>query len=236
MIQIAVCEDDKILLEQLADQVREVLERHSVQYRMELFGNAGALLSRSAFDILFLDIEMEPISGLEAARKLRRRGDESRLIFITAYRRYAVEAYDVQAFHYLVKPVEPAKLESVVMKLVSLHREERQNAIAIRQGASVRRVRLDEIIYLEVLDKKIYLHTGEEAIPFYGKLDELTPKFPEVFFRCHRSYIVNLGHVQCYDKGAITLDNEEEIPLSKRRHKTFGVAFLHYLRESGDVF
>ena len=236
MIQIAVCEDDKILLEQLADQVREVLERHSVQYRMELFGNAGALLSRSAFDILFLDIEMEPISGLEAARKLRRRGDESRLIFITAYRRYAVEAYDVQAFHYLVKPVEPAKLESVVMKLVSLHREERQNAIAIRQGASVRRVRLDEIIYLEVLDKKIYLHTGEEAIPFYGKLDELTPKVPEVFFRCHRSYIVNLGHVQCYDKGAITLDNEEEIPLSKRRHKTFGVAFLHYLRESGDVF
>ena len=136
----------------------------------------------------------------------------------------------------MVKPVEPAKLESVVMKLVSLHREERQNAIAIRQGASVRRVRLDEIIYLEVLDKKIYLHTGEEAIPFYGKLDELTPKFPEVFFRCHRSYIVNLGHVQCYDKGAITLDNEEEIPLSKRRHKTFGVAFLHYLRESGDVF
>ena len=94
---------------------------------------------------------------------------------------------------------------------------------------------LEQILYLEVLDRKIYLHTSEETVPFYGKLEDLEPALPGTFFRCHRSYIVNLRHVQYYNKNEIRLDNEDRIPLSKRRYKSFGLAFMHYLKESGDV-
>lgn len=115
---------------------------------------------------------------------------------------------------------------------------------------------LEQILYLEVLDRKIYLHTSEETVPFYGKLEDLepapapgyaapamhvfsqaaaAPALPGTFFRCHRSYIVNLRHVQYYNKNEIRLDNEDRIPLSKRRYKSFGLAFMHYLKESGDV-
>ena len=82
----------------------------------------------------------------------------------------------------------------------------------------------------------------EETVPFYGKLEDLEPALtrpelvPDSFFRCHRSYIVNLRHVQLYDKNEIRLDNEDCIPLSKRRYKSFGLAFMHYLKERGDVF
>lgn len=242
MIRIAVCEDEQVLLDELSGQVSKILEQHSIAYNIESFRNGSALLAREAYDILLLDIEMEPMDGLELAGKLRMRGDDSRLVFITAHQQYAVDAYEVHPFHYLIKPVDSEKLETVLLQLCnSLHRE-RGRAVIVRQGTAVRRVPLEQILYLEVLDRKIYLHTVEETVPFYGKLEDLEPALtrpelvPDSFFRCHRSYIVNLRHVQLYDKNEIRLDNEDCIPLSKRRYKSFGLAFMHYLKERGDVF
>ena len=91
-------------------------------------------------DILFLDIVMEPFSGLELAKKLRARGDASKMIFITSHEQYAIDAYDVQAYHYLTKPVDIKKMEDVLLKLCGLLKEEYGRAITIRQGAAVRRV------------------------------------------------------------------------------------------------
>lgn len=234
MIKIAVCEDEPILLNQLSGYVKAVLEKHCISHHMESFTSAGALFDRDAFDILLLDIEMAPLSGLEAAKRLRRRGDKSSIIFITAHPRYAVEAYDVQAFHYLIKPVDFHKLELLLVKLCSSLKTQYSQAIAVRQGTCVQRVPLENILYLEVLDRKIYLHTSEETVAFYGKMEEL--KLPKMFFRCHRSYIVNLQHVKQYDKGEITLYNNESIPLSKRRYPSFGLAFMEFIKESGDIF
>lgn len=236
MIRIAVCEDDQPLLDQLTSQVKTILDKNEISHNIESFQNGSALLAREAFDVLLLDIAMEPLDGLELARRLRRRGDESRLVFITAHQQYAIDAYDVQAFHYLVKPVDMKKLEMILLKLCNSLQKEHQRALVVRQGAAVRRVPLEMVLYLEVLDRKIYLHTTEESVPFYGKLEELEPTLPATFFRCHRSYIVNLCHVQYYNKGEIQLANEEQIPLSKRRYKSFSLAFMHYLKESGDVF
>lgn len=235
MIRIAICEDEQTLLDQLTGWVKTILDKNQITYNIESFRNGSALLTREAYDILLLDIAMEPLDGLELAKRLRRRGDESRLVFITAHQQYAIDAYDVQAFHYLVKPVDMEKLEMVLQKLCASLQKEHQRALVVRQGTAVRRVPLEMVLYLEVLDRKIYLHTAEEAVPFYGKLEELEPTLPGTFFRCHRSYIVNLCHVQYYNKEGIRLDNVENIPLSKRRYKAFGLAFMHYLKESGDV-
>ncbi len=236
LIRIAICEDEKILLNQLADQVKFILDRHSMEYTLELFTSGSALFIYGSFDLLLLDIAMEPLNGLKLAEKLRMRGDDCKLVFITAHPQYAIDAYDVQASHYLTKPVDTAKLESVLLKLCTSMQTERKCAIAIRQGTAVRRIPFGQILYLEVINRKIHLHTKNEILPFYGKLEELEPALPETFFRCHRSYIVNLSHVQRYDKKDIWLCNEEQIPLSKRRYQAFGLRFMNYLKESGDVF
>ena len=159
MIRIAICEDEPVLLNHLADMVNIILNRHSVSYTVERFANGGALLVREPFDLLLLDIAMEPLSGLELAKKLRMRGDESKLIFITAHRQYAIDAYDVQASHYLVKPVDAEKLKTVLLKLCSSLQKERKPAIAIRQGTAVRRIPFEQVYYLEVINRKIHLHT-----------------------------------------------------------------------------
>lgn len=236
MIRIAICEDEPILLDHLANMVKMILKQHSILHTVEPFTNGGALLARDAFDLLLLDIAMEPLSGLELARKLRRRGDESKLIFITAHRQYAIEAYDVQASHYLVKPLDAGNLETVLLRLCSSLQKERKSAIAIRQGTAVRRIPFEHVFYLEVINRKIHLHTEQESLPFYGKLEELEPSLPATFFRCHRSFIVNFDQVQRYDKKDVWLLNGEKIPLSKRRYQAFGLEFMQYLKESGDVF
>lgn len=241
MVRIAICEDEQTLLDQLSGWVSLILDKHSIAYTLEAYRSGSALLARDPYDILLLDIEMEPMDGLELAGRLRARGDGSRLVYITAYAQYAVDAYDVHPFHYLLKPVDVEKLELVLLQLCASLREEHSRAVIVRQGTAIRRVLLEQILYLEVLDRKIYLHTSKETIPFYGKLEELEPELtrpglsPGTFFRCHRSYIVNLRHVRLYEKSGISLDNGDCIPLSKRRYKSFGLAFMHFLKESGDV-
>lgn len=236
MIRIAVCEDERILLEQLTEDIKNILDKHSIPYSVKAYANGNALLACEEFDLLFLDIAMRSLNGLELAKKLRARGDESKLVFITAHRQYAVDAYDVQAFHYLIKPIDLKKLEAVLLKLCSLLKGESEQALAFRQGTLVRRIPFEQILYLEVVNRKIYLYKSEESVSFYGKLNELEPVLPDAFFRCHRSYIVNLDHVKHYKKEAIWLDNECIVPLSRRRHQAFGLAFMHYLKKRGDVF
>ena len=236
VIRIAVCEDEQILLEQLTDDIKNILNKHSVIYSIKAYENGNALLAREKFDILFLDIAMQPLNGLDLARRLRARGDESKLVFITAHRQYAVDAYDVQAFHYLIKPVDLKKLETVLLNLCSLLKGEYEHALTVCQGTLVRRIPFEQILYLEVMNRKIYLHKNEESIPFYGRLNELEPTLPDTFFRCHRSYIVNFDHVNHYKKEAICLDNGYIVPLSRRRYQAFGLAFMYYLKERGDVF
>lgn len=235
MIRIAICEDEQILLEQLTDYVKTLLNRHSIIYNIESYSNGNALLVRKPFDILLLDIAMEPLNGMELAKKLRARGDDGKIIFITSYQQYAVEAYDVQAFHYLIKPVDIEKLEEILLKIYNLIGKEDKQAIVIHQGTTVKKISFEKISYLEVINRKIYLHKNRETIPFYGKLSELEPTLPKEFFRCHRSYIVNFDHVLHYNKEEIWLDNDEVIPLSKRRYQAFGTAFMYYLKERGGV-
>ena len=227
MIRIAVCEDEPLFLERLTGMVQGILDKHQIASRLETFVNGAALLAKEAFDILLLDIVMEPCSGMELAKRLRRRGDEGKIIFITSY---------VQAYHYLVKPVNLKKLEELLLNCCSSLEREWEQSIAVRQGTAVRRIPFSEIRYLEVQNRKIYLHTAGETISFYRSLEDLEFVLPDVFLKCHRSYIVNLSRVISYDKQDVRRDNEESIPLSKRRRGMFELAFMRYLKESGDIF
>lgn len=113
----------------MTDDIKNILNKYSVLYNIKAYANGNALLAREKFDILFLDIAMQPIDGLELARRLCDRGDESKLVFITAHRQYAIYAYDVQAFHYLIKHVDLKKLEVVLLKLCSLLKVEYEHAL-----------------------------------------------------------------------------------------------------------
>ncbi len=229
---IAVCDDEQEIRNSIERNIRLLYENADIIQ----FENGKALVEYGgSFDILFLDIQMEGMSGMEAAKELRRRGCRATVIFVTAIKEYVFEAFDVGAFHYIVKPFEKVKFFEILRKAV----EEREfiNAkeakdepgITIKIGSTTKKIYLYEIYYLEVFNRKVIMHKTDGDVEFYGKLIELEDRLSEDFVRCHRAYIVNLRYVLKYSANSITLENGTEILLSKQKYPDFVRKYLKYM-------
>ena len=235
MIHIAVCDDDACFVKEVSRQIADILNGAQIPYTLSAFSNGIQLLENGPFDLVFLDVEMPNMDGIETARRLQTQENHCYLVFLTAYRQYVFAAFDVEASHYLIKPIQPEKLQEVLLRLARRLQTETGRCVAVRQGGILRRIPLETIHFIEVLDRKVYLHTGKEVYDFYGKLERFEGELPEDFFRCHRSYIVNFQYVRRYDKMGIHLSNGESVPVSKRKYTEFCKAFLYYLKKKGEL-
>lgn len=233
MIRIAACDDDAQFLNKLTRYIDEILEGKT-GYFLTKCTSAKQLLAAGPQDIVFLDIGMNGMNGMEAARVLREQGDGCRLVFLTAYPNYVFEAFDVEASHFLTKPVDLQKLREVLLRLVERLSEDEHRFLTVRQGAAVSRVDLADILYMEVFDHRVLVHTSKERLDFNGQLERLEQQFPADFFRCHRSYLVHFAAIRQYDQREITMVNGERLPIARRKYSAFCHAFLHYLQRGGE--
>lgn len=235
MLHIAVCDDDACFVKEVSQQIAGILNHAGIPYTLSAFSNGIQLLENSPYDLVFLDVEMPNMDGMETARRLQMQESRCCLVFLTAYRQYVFAAFDVEASHYLIKPVQPEKLQEVLLRLARRIQNETGRCVAVRQGGMLRRIPLEAIHFIEVLDRKVFLHTGKGVYDFYGKLERFEQELPEGFFRCHRSYIVNFQYVRRYDKLGIRLSSGESVPVSKRKYAEFCKSFLYYLKKKGEL-
>lgn len=240
-MNIAVVDDEEVIREQICNFIK----KQNVKCHVEAYGAGRELLeSGMFFDIIFLDIQMEGMSGIETARMLRKsqggkmgnpvKGEESVLIFITGIREYVFEAFDVSAFHYLLKPVEEKKFAEVFQRAaaeVEKRKKQGRQKLFIKSKGLI----LDQssILYLESRGKKVAIHTLKETFEIYAVLGELESQLAEGFYRCHRGYLVNMAYIVEFDHESITLNNKERIYLTKKKHKEFAKAYMWYLQNGG---
>lgn len=261
-MQIAICDDEPGVRDLIARKVHGIYP----QAQLSLFASGEELLLReNAGDILFLDIRLGGQDGMEIARALRKKNRKTILIFVTAVRESVFQAFDVGAFHYLVKPFEDTKFSEVLRAAVRQWEEEykdsggneradgrkdagkenrgggepyRRNQTAenryiwIKSGGLSTKVRLDDIIYAEVLNRKVTLHTKNGDLEYYGKLSELEKTAGEDFFRPHRAYLVNLKYVERYNATEIVLEKGCAI-MAKQKYPEFVKCFMHYNQRKG---
>lgn len=211
------------------------MEKNSESHSITTFQNGRDLLNSGFFDIVFLDIEMDGLNGIEAAQKLRLLGYNSRIIFLSSHQKYVFSAFDVSASHYLLKPLDTAKLEEVLSKITRELSSEKEHCYTVKCGSEIQRIPFSQIKFAEVFGRKVSLHTKQEVFTFNGRLDELAESFPLSFFRCHKSYLVNLAMVIKYDKESAILSSGESVPIARRKFGEFGKAFLAFLRKEGDM-
>lgn len=230
MLQIAVCEDD----ENMGEYLRQLMEKRlgdNSNCRISVFSSGKQLLKTSTqFDIFFLDIDLKDMNGIDMARQLRRES-EAVIVFVTALKEYIFDAFDIQAFQYLLKPIDEQRFFSVLDKaLVECRTLKQAEPLVIRVKGLYRNVPKKSILYAENEARKIVLHLEEEQITYYAKMSELEGFLGKQFFRCHRGYLVNLGAVQSYDTGSIQLKNGEVILMAKQKYSDFVTAYMEFLR------
>ena len=182
-------------------------------------------------DILFLDIQMKGMDGLETARKLRADKFRGFLIFITVLKKMVFQSFEVQAYDYLVKPVDEKQFGKTMERLYTSMQNASEDSLLVQQGYERRIVPKDEIVFCEIIDRKIYLNlTSGEVVDYYERIENLESKLDSHFFRCHRSYLINLKHLKGYKNGTAYMDNGKEVPVSRLRSKEFSSVVLQYMK------
>lgn len=234
-LKIAICDDELLFGNQVLNEVKKILEKNDIEHSLSLFQTGNNLLNTNFFDIIFLDIEMDGLSGIETAEKLRLLDRNSHIIFLTSHQKYVFSAFDVSASHYLLKPLNTEKLEKVLLKITNALTKEKEYCCTIKCGTEIHRIPFSQINFVEVLGRKISLHTKQDVFTFNNRLDNLEKSFPNCFFRCHKSYLVNLAMVIKYNKETAILKTGESVPIARRKFTEFGTAFLAFLRKEGDI-
>ena len=223
---IAICEDEKAVRDELAGLVEE----RGAACRADCYDSGEALIhANKRYDIYMLDIRMPGVSGLELARQIRTREEYPAplIIFITALKDQMQDAFEVQAYHYLVKPIDRDKFVSVLDKAVNeCQKRATRAALTIKSGAATFVLPYAAILFAESSNKKVVLQTKDKRIEYYGKISEFAGK--SGFYQCHRCYVVNLEHIVRYDSNEIRLSNKQTIPLAKKKYPEFVKAFMKF--------
>lgn len=211
-------------------------EREMEAVMMEFYSGQALSEYDQDFDILFLDIKMAVMDGLETAKLLKERGREFILIFITSAEEYVYDAFDLEAFQYLVKPVDDEKLERVLFSAVNKKIRPRENFLILSRNRQVSKINLDDVLYFEITGRIIRIHFKDRCTDYYEKISDLERKLSALdFFRCHKSYLVNLKLVREFTKTEIIMENGERLFLSRRRAQEFSRAFLSCLKRQGGL-
>ena len=228
MIIVAICEDERYILEELRRKVEKYINRKSLDASIKTFMSGEELLkAKKKFDIILLDLMLPGIDGLEVARQISCR---SRIIFVTSYREYAVEAFDANAVHYLVKPVTEERLFLALDRAVNQTEQMDNQSLTLMKSGKTQVIFIRDILYCEVFNHQVRIHTVHGTYDYFGTLDMLETKLDERFFRCHRSFVVNMNCVAGQEKGVAILINGERIFISRRKQADFMQKLLNFLK------
>lgn len=233
MIDIAICDDEEYMIKNLYTKVKGFFGQRNLPVTITCFSDGKSLLRCSKeFQIIFLDIQMKDMSGMDTARVLRKQNYEGHLIFVTVLNECVYDAFEVQAFDYLVKPLEDGRFKRTMERLLLSVQSPSGTRLLIQRGNESRIISFHQILYCEVINRKIYIHMkNEEIIDYYDRIEHLETKLDQRFFRCHRSYLVNLKYIQRYDKNIVFLSTGEQIPVSRLRVQELSSAILEYMKE-----
>ena len=239
-IKIAVCDSSR----ESVDCLKDLIVRQKPGTRVQAFVSAEELLAFGEdFDIYFLDIK--GAGGMELARHLRAREQGRRhiIIFVTGYREYMEAAFDVQAFHYLVKPIDREKFVQVLEKACReaefLHQQGEDYVllkVRSRDGEmESRKVLLRDIRFVESNNKNVIFHTEGDVFSAQGTMEEFEERLGAGFYRCHRCFIVNMAKITAYNQREIQVAGGEAVMLAHKRYGAFVKEYLRYARGGGMV-
>jgi len=232
-VKIAVCDDEKNIRSYLVLLIR----KQDIECSIMEYSSADEYLADGReHNLLFLDIEMGGSDGMELARHIRGMDAHRQpiIVFVTGYEKYVYDAFDVGAFQYLVKPVDEQKFADVFRRAVGQilsEAEQRKKKLVIQYAGEGKAIPLNDIYYMESQNHNIVLFLKSGKLEYYGKIGDLEEELAGQFYRIHRGYLINLFHVEGYDRTEVRMANGDKLLLSRYKYDGFVQAYMDYISE-----
>ena len=231
-MNIAIIEDSGQELSLLERCLQSYLSSRQVYRVIDTYTSGEAFLENwpsKSYDLIFLDILMEGISGIEVARKIRETDSECLLIFISSSKEYALQGFEVRAFDYLLKPLSEERFQKT-MDLCQNELAKHIRYIEVKESRTLVKIPLNEIIYTDYYNHYIQIHTGARLIRSYQQFDVFSPLllcYPQ-FLCCYRNCIVNMDHVDSVDKHDFVMENGEQVPITRGNRNSIYQQYADY--------
>lgn len=237
MVRIGICDDEK----QQRGMMRRLLSRNIELWGMECviseYGSGEELLqyitsSPGLLDIIFLDIEMGSINGVDTAREIRRRNQEVILVFVTGFSDYVFNGYEVGALNYILKPYQEEKLSQVLKQALQKLEQHEKKFLLLQSQNQIHRIPINQILYLTSDLRKVVVVTKEGMVECYGKLSDFAKELPVAFIRVHQRYLVNMAYVEVMESASLQLWGKA-VPISRKYAQQAAEAFARFML--GDI-
>lgn len=231
-MKVAVCDDNIKYSQQTEQFLREILnERKSLN--IDIFNSGEKLLEAckmKAYDIVFLDIEMPGIKGLEVAKRLREKDNNMIIAFLTNYSEFATKGYEVSAFRYILKEEPESIIRRQIVSIVNEYNRKQKSLVVMIKGEKSM-INIDSITYAEVIKRVIVIHTTTgKSYEFYAPLNELLEKLEGFgYVKTHQSFIVNMSYIESILSSTVELKTGESIPLSRTFKRQVETAYINYI-------
>lgn len=233
MLNIVICEDEIEQQEILKDYLEQILNEINRKYEILIFNSGEALFNNypENIDIFLLDIQMDGLNGMEVARKIRQIDKkEVEIIFTTSLIEYIQEGYEVRAYRYLLKPIKLEDLKKHIILCIEELTKNKESYIAVNEKNNTCKVKISEITYIEIQKREMTIHTINEDYTINSSMSKLENELSKYnFYRCHKSFMVNIDFIKNIKQYIAILDNKEEVPISRYRFKETKYRFLSYL-------
>lgn len=228
--KIAICDDEQGQIEHISSLVSAWGRQNGYTCDIKIFYSAEAFLfeyeDNKAYDILLLDIEMRNVTGIELAKRLRKDNNRAEIIFITSHFEFVSEGYEVDALHYLTKPISEEKLMQVLSKAVEKLSAEPPSVVINCDGVTVKLFEAD-ILYVESSLHYIIICTKDNEYKIKESISAFEQRLSEDFYRIHRSYLASLKRITRISRTSVNIGSIE-LPLSRGKYDDINRAFIEH--------
>lgn len=236
MIRVAICEDSRMDRELLQKIITYLMQERGLAFQLGVFENGEALMGNyksQPFDLIFLDIMMSGLDGLETGRRIRQADVQAEIVYCTSSKDFAIAAYEIHAMGYLLKPYEPGRIGAMIDYYMLKHPQEKRKYIEVKSHRKSVIIPFKDILFMESDNKVVYIHTTTQGdVKVYNRLDVLEAEVQdERFLRCHQSYLLNLQYVAGIVNSDFIMIDDSMIPIRKSGRGLIVKRYREYLKE-----